>query len=255
MRILRLKHVNVLLIGAIVAIAVVGIVRRNSSREDQGATLPSRDSRTIANTSPDGLASSDKRRQSGRAATLDGLSRSFVETRPVIPTFPSDGTITQEALEFVGVQVSKRGAVQSVIDKLLAETESAMRRRIQEDRSKSDPSIGLKVYRVPAAEDEALEIIRQSAGELSDIIGSQEAMILMSKIQPLRHLSGMGMYDVTIRTIPESSDTPHPWTSGTITEPKSGRTVFTFSVVSENRQTYVGGLLEEFDTAASRTRQ
>lgn len=258
MRVIRVKHINVLLIAAILSIGIVGLVRRSFSSESGATILPSRN----ANTSPGGSASPDAMGQSkrlqrpaGHAINLDDISQSFFEIQPKIPTLASDGTITQDAFQSVGVPDIKRSAVQRVIDKLLAKTESAMRARIRENETESDPSIGLKVYKVAAAEEEALENIRQSAQELSDIIGAREAASLMSRIEPSRHLGGMGMYDVVISTEPAPGKSPDDlWTSGTVSDPKSGKTIFRFGVTSSRQRDYIGGLLNGFEPTASTSR-
>ena len=125
-------------------------------------------------------------------------------------TFSPEGGITKGALEFVGVDGSRRREVQAVVDNAYRQVEASIVQRMKLVAEESDEASGVAVYEIPAARAEGEMIFREMAGNIQNIIGESKTLALVSGMNLHERYSFFGMNDVRIEIRETGDGAAHP---------------------------------------------
>jgi len=153
------------------------------------------------NRNPVGIASTGSPEFIGKAASLVDES----------------GELSAGAAEAAGLSEDERERAQEAIDYLWKSARESVASRVVEDVEAMDADNGVRVYKIPAAEDRGKGLLEDLKIKLSGAVGEKKAATLYHSLNTTGPFGGFGRFDVSVEFhYPEAGSDGLP-TSG---EPK-----------------------------------
>ena len=185
-----------------VAIIGMGVFRKVAvSGGDADALTASRGGNPLGSGSLEGSSRRTPRGKppAQRAASLADVNLGFFDKRADYSTVETRGMVGISGLELLGIDTSKRPAIQAILDEGWGKAETDMKKRMYLVEGESDPSKGVFVYRIPAARESGEAILAEVAGNLSNLIGEKETVRFLAGMNPFAKRAGFGMGEVRIQ--------------------------------------------------------
>ncbi len=114
----------------------------------------------------------------------------------------SDSRVGANILDLLGIDQSKRPAIQEIFECAWTEAEQGMKARLQFIESESDPTNGVFVYRIPADRVAGEAILKDLTSKLVGLLGEKDTIRFLAGVNPFANSAGFGMGEVQIRFAP-----------------------------------------------------
>ncbi len=136
------------------------------------------------------ILASNRMRDSGMLANKKGVSYALIG---------DNGEVTLSALEFAGIDPSRKHEVQGIVDDLWKDVSEHMKTHLVYENEKSNSDRGESVYTIAADRDFSERRLFEFREQLKNAFGKTESEILYDGLGSTNQLGWFGKLDLTIR--------------------------------------------------------
>lgn len=156
----------------------------------------------------------------------------------------ASGKLTDEAAEGAALSEGEKVSVQDALDYLWQSARESTAARVAEVKEEADAEKGVRVYRIPAAQDRGKGMVDDLKIKLKGAVGDKRGMSLWKSLDMTGPFGGFGRFDVILEfQYPQDGDKDQPTVNFAYVGPSSGGVDSKGTISVEEMQEKFGGVI------------